>query len=110
MMLKFRIVLLFPVLFVLMATGCNSERGEDRIAYEVRGKVVRVEAARRSVVIDHEQIPGFMEAMTMPFEVRDSSILDGIEKGQEVEFRLVVQGNHAWIASFQKESPAGGAQ
>ena len=103
-------ILFLPLLAVLLAAGCSSERGEDRIAYEVRGTVVRVEAARRSVVIDHEAIPGFMEAMTMPFEVRDSSILDGIGKGDRVEFRMLVQGNHAWIASLQKVPAPGGTQ
>ncbi len=98
------------LLFAVLAVSCNSERDEDRVAYEVRGTVVRVEAARRSVVIDHEAIPGFMEAMTMPFEVRDSSILDGIGKGDHVAFRMLVQGNHAWIASIQKVQVPGGAQ
>jgi len=110
MVRSFGLVFFLPLLVVVLAAGCSSERGEDRVAYEVRGTVVRVEAARRSVVIDHEAIPGFMEAMTMPFEVRDSSILDGIGKGDRVEFRMLVQGNHAWIASIQKVSAPGGAQ
>ena len=91
MVRRFGFILFLPLLAVLLAAGCSSERGEDRVAYEVRGTVVRVEAARRSVVIDHEAIPGFVEAMTMPFEVRDSSILDGIGKGGRVEFRSLIR-------------------
>jgi len=105
MMGYLRFWLFLPLLLVLLPAGCSSERGEDRVAYEVRGRVIRIEAARRSVVIAHEPIPGFMEAMTMPFEVRDSSILDGIQKDEEVQFQLLVQGNHAWISTIGPASP-----
>lgn len=110
MMGKLRFMLLMPFLLVFLLAGCSSERGEERVAYEVRGRVVRIEAARRSIVIAHEPIPGFMEAMTMPFEVRDSAILDGIERDEEIKFRLLVQGNHAWISKIQPAPASGGEQ
>jgi protein SCO1/2 len=42
----------------------------------------------RQVIIAHEDIPGFMQAMTMGFEVKEESLLEGIEKGEEVTFRV----------------------
>jgi Cu/Ag efflux protein CusF len=98
-------ILLFWVLIMPVGLlGCENRRAEERVSYEVRGKVVRVEAARRSVTIAHEEIPGFMEAMTMPFDVRDPALLVGLSSGEEVRFELVVQGTHAWIV---KIAPAG---
>ena len=41
--------------------------------YTVRGMVVSVDPAARSFAVSHERIEGFMEAMTMPFEVRDAA-------------------------------------
>ncbi len=103
-----RFVLAFLGIFLsVLVIGCEGRRDEERVTYEVAGSVVRVEPSRRSVVIDHETIPGFMEAMTMPFEVRDPAILKGLRKGQAVRFELVVQGTHAWIARFL---PDGGGQ
>ena len=85
---------------LIVLVGCNAERGEERILYSVRGEVVRLDAARRSVTIAHEAIPGFMEPMTMPFEVRDPALLQELNIGESVQFELVVQGNHAWISKF----------
>lgn len=101
-MQRFIVAWLGMILAVLLV-ACEGRRDEARVTYEVAGKVVRVEAARRSVVIDHETIPGFMEAMTMPFDVRDPAILDGLRKGEAVRFELVVQGTHAWISRFLPE-------
>ena len=106
-MRKLRFSRFVPLLTGFLLAGCSSERGEDRVTYQVGGTIVRIEAARRSVVIAHEAIPGFMEPMTMPFEVRDSAILDGIKKGEDVKFGLVVQGNHAWITTME---PAGASR
>lgn len=98
-MQRFVVRVLALVLLVSLA-ACEGRRDEERVTYEVKGKVVRVEAARRTIVIHHEAIPGFMEEMTMPFDVRDPAILEGLHKGEAVRFELVVQGTHAWIARF----------
>jgi Cu/Ag efflux protein CusF len=96
--MRFKAMVVSLIFFMpLGLIGCEDRRAEERVSYEVKGKVVRVEAARRSVTIDHEIIPGFMEAMTMPFDVRDPAILEGLASGEEVRFELVVQGTHAWI-------------
>ena len=98
------------VLLVLSgSSSCSDRRAEERVTYEVGGTVVRVEAARRSITIDHDEIPGFMEPMTMPFDVRDPAILAGLEKGTRVRFVLVVQGTHAWIAEFLPQQDGGAA-
>src|SRR5262245_34080991 len=37
--------------------------------YELKGKVVSAEKGNHTVTIDHEAITGYMEAMTMPFDL-----------------------------------------
>ena len=44
------------------------------------------------MLIDHEDIAGFMDAMTMTFPVTDASLLEGLDKGTRVTFRVVVDG------------------
>ena len=56
--------------------------------YRGRGVVERLEEATSRIVITHEDIPGFMPAMTMPFEVADSSLLAGLSPGESVSFRV----------------------
>ena len=44
-----------------------------------------------SVNINHEDIEGFMEAMAMPYFVKDPSLVEGLEPGATIEFRVVVE-------------------
>ncbi len=50
--------------------------------------VVRQLPGNGRVVVDHEEIPGFMRAMTMTFEVADASLLQDLTPGQEVELDI----------------------
>src|SRR5688500_7359127 len=63
--------------------------------YAVRGLVVGVDPARKSMTVSHERIPGFMDAMTMPFEVNEASELRGVVPGAIVEFTLIVGARRA---------------
>ncbi len=65
--------------------------------FQVRGVVKEVRAADREVVIKHEEIPGYMAAMTMPFDVKDAKELDGLAPGDTVNFRMNVTATDGWI-------------
>ena len=58
--------------------------------YAVKGMVTSVNQSAKTFTASIEAIPGFMQAMTMPFEVRQSGDLDGLSAGAIVEFTLVV--------------------
>jgi protein SCO1/2 len=64
--------------------------------YEVRGLVLKVDPSRKSMVVSCESIPGYMEAMAMPFTVRESKMLDGLQPGTAVEFTLVVDEDSSY--------------
>src|SRR5512138_1913912 len=48
-------------------------------------------------MIQHEAIPDFMEAMTMPFHVKSTNDLAGLSAGANVSFRLLVTEDESWI-------------
>lgn len=58
--------------------------------YNLRGKVVSVDKAAKKATIEHEEIPGFMEAMTMPFPIQEDWVWDELKPGVEVRAELVV--------------------
>lgn len=70
--------------------------------FDVKGTVVELKLAEKTVRIKHEEIPGYMPAMTMPFEVKDVSELDRLEAGDPVSFRMIVTGDDAWIDQVRK--------
>ena len=75
--------------------------------YAVRGLVIGVDPARKSMTVSHDRIPGFMDAMTMPFEVEEASELRGVVPGAIVEFTLVVGARraHATRISVRQYEP-----
>jgi protein SCO1 len=57
--------------------------------FELTGSVVEVRPPTE-VVIAHDDIPGFMAAMTMPFTVAEPGLLTGLDPGDKVAGTLVV--------------------
>ncbi len=64
--------------------------------YDVRGLVLKIDPAHKSMLVSCESIPGYMEAMTMSFTVQQSRMLEGLQAGTAVEFTLVVDGDSSY--------------
>jgi Cu/Ag efflux protein CusF len=56
--------------------------------HSTRGVLRAIATDRTSVTIAHEDIPNFMKAMTMPFDVFNPTLLDGLRVGQKVSFEF----------------------
>jgi len=69
--------------------------------HAMRGMVLTVDAARKTVVVSHDSIPNVMPAMTMPFEVRNQRELDGLVPGAVVSFTLVVSKESAYAEGLR---------
>ena len=85
-------------LLVLAAAAC-SQPSEPRI-YEVRGQILSINSERQEVIVDHEDIEGFMPAMVMPYTVQDARLLDGKEPGDLVTGTLVVEEINAYLSTL----------
>ena len=93
-----RRLLAFPLLIVIVLAGCHSGQkppsqptsSQNFKIYHLRGKVVSTDAAKGEVTVNHEAIPGFMEAMTMPYKLKDASILGELHPGDGITADLLV--------------------
>ena len=56
--------------------------------YPVRGVVMNVDAADGKILLKHETIPGFMEAMTMNYPVEDRAALGELHDGDRITATL----------------------
>ena len=59
--------------------------------YRVQGLVLDVNPRDKTMIVSHRAIPGYMDAMAMPFRVRTAPELDAVKRGDQVEFQLVVK-------------------
>lgn len=86
------------LLTLAVLTGCRSGQqtsspqssSQNFKVYKLRGKVVRTDAARGEVTLNHEAIPGYMEAMTMPYKLKDASILGELHQGDVITADVLV--------------------
>jgi mono/diheme cytochrome c family protein len=55
------------------------------------GKVIAVLPANHQLVVEHEEIKGFMDAMIMGYKVSPPSLLDGFKAGDAIRFTIDTQ-------------------
>src|SRR5215471_18781644 len=75
-------------------TSASSHTNQQ--VFQVKGVVVDLEPGSKEIKIKHEEIPGYMPAMTMPFEVRTTNELAGLAPGDAVSFRMIVTDTDGW--------------
>jgi len=80
----------------------------DARIFHVRGVVQQLSPDDPTkVVIDHEEMPGYMRAMIMPFRVKEASLLSGLKPGDVVEFDYHVEGTRSWIETLKPTGETG---
>ena len=95
-----RTVAAAALLAALVAAAPEASRQAER-RYNVRGMVLRIDAPSLSFFVSHERIEGLMDAMTMPFEVRDPRLLQGLVPGALVDFELVITKEAGYATSLR---------
>ena len=88
---------------LVCAAGAASATNQ---VHTTQGLVREIDLDRHKAVIRHEAIPGYMPAMTMEFNVRDTNELSGIAVGDTVTFRLTVSEETHWIDQLSKVASA----
>ena len=79
-----------------IAISCQPQKPPGK-RYELSGKVVAVDGQARRVTVAHDDIVGFMGAMTMPFTVKDTWALETLAPGDEIQATLVVTDEASWL-------------
>ena len=79
----------------------NEEATNARM-FIAKGVVQELKPDARTVVIRHEAISNYMAAMTMPFKVKDPKDLAGLQRGDEISFRLQVTESESWVDQISK--------
>lgn len=79
----------------------DTEQEAEITTYEATGTIVSIPPNKKQVIIKHDEIPGFMRAMTMPFNVADSSILEGIKPKDSVRLTIEYDGNNVKLLEIE---------
>jgi protein SCO1 len=102
-----------PALFLALAlvsvsiSACQNDPPLHR--YPLKGTIVSVEPTAKGIVVAHEDIGGYMPAMTMPFPLKDEHLLDVLKPGDEIAATLVTARLTHWLEDVvvTRQAPAG---
>jgi protein SCO1/2 len=107
--MRYLLLILFSF---LVFSGCQQASTQqtpspDAKRYSMKGKVISVDKAKMKATIDHREIPGYMEAMTMDFPIKDRDVLETLTKDAEVSAELVVDNakGEYWLENFAVTAP-----
>jgi Cu/Ag efflux protein CusF len=96
----------FLIALLVFALSCQAPAPPEKLLG--RGVVQKVVPVDRRVVIAHDDIPGFMHAMTMSFEVRNPALLEKFTPGEHVRFTLEKTDQTLYLVGVESEEAVGG--
>ena len=102
------LIAIILVLGILAACGPSHStqktgtKGENASAkrYQLTGRVVSIDKPARSINVDGDEIPGFMAAMTMPYQVKDAAVLEKLSPGDQIKAEIVVGNEGAYLENI----------
>jgi protein SCO1/2 len=94
---------LLALSLTLALAGCGGGDANKGKQYEVKGKVVAVDAEKKSITLDHEEIPGLMKAMKMRFSLESPRVAEGLKVGDRVQGHLRVKGEDHILTDLKKQ-------
>ena len=80
---------------------CSASLAYAEQRYSVRGLILKLDPAHKSIVVSCEAIPGYMDAMSMPLPVLDPKQLEGLKPGMLVDFALVVDQTSSYAENIR---------
>ena len=89
--------LALATLIVSGLVSCSHQQSGKELRFEIKGRVVSVDRRGSTVTISHEAIPGYMEAMSMPFKLKDERLLNDLAEADRLQATLVVAGLRSWL-------------
>jgi protein SCO1/2 len=94
------------LMIALMIAGCSAAPESQARQYKLQGQVLALVPDRHELTVKHEDIPGFMPAMTMAYRVKDATLLDGLSRGDLISATLNVREAEAWLSAIQRTGHA----
>jgi protein SCO1/2 len=83
----------FSIAFILAGVfflpSCQHSKPPVAKRYPFTGRVISVDAQAQSALIDGDNIPGFMDAMAMPYRIKPPAMLSKLSPGDSITADLI---------------------
>jgi protein SCO1 len=93
------------VVFIAFVAACKAKTTR----YELTGEVVQRNPATSEITVKHDEIPGFMPAMTMPYKVASPLMAAVVEPGDKIAADVITQnsGKDYWLDNIRITDTSG---
>lgn len=78
------------VVITVVSAGCSPKPSEPASPFHLHGKIISIDLSTGSAEVDHDAIPGFMDAMTMAYPIPDKKAMSNLTRGDEITADVVV--------------------
>jgi protein SCO1/2 len=111
---QFALFVFISALMAFVFSACQKpsakqQASPDAKRYDLTGKVVAVDKANGQATIAHDEVKGYMTAMTMEFSIKDDWVLKELNPGDMISATLVVDKDGYWLEgiAISKSMPGG---
>jgi protein SCO1/2 len=84
-----------------LASACSTPAPSGH-EYTLQGQILSITPDHKEATIKHEEVKGFMSAMTMPYHARDEKEFAPLVPGDLITATLVVESNDAYVKNVKK--------
>ena len=102
-MINFRVLIAGLTIAVI---SCSCDRATTTRTYQLTGQILLVSPETKQVLVKHDDIPGFMPAMTMPYAVKDAAIIRERAAGDLIAATLHVAPDGAFLSAITRTGTA----
>lgn len=89
------------ILLCFLLVACGQPDRPTR-QFPLTGEVLAVKADRTEITVRHDEVKGFMPPMTMPFTIKDPSLLEGLAPGDLISATLVLTDEDSYLTAIRK--------
>jgi protein SCO1 len=94
-------------LLMLALTGCGTKTEDAAKSgpakeYQMHGEIRGLDPGGHVATIKHDNIPGFMNAMTMGYQVKDASEFSQLKVGETINATVYVKDDDMWVGNIKE--------
>ena len=92
--------IVFALTLLLLSCSKQEQKPIDLLTFPLKGEVVAIDTVAHRLTVSHEEIPNYMDAMTMPFKVKNLNLMRSVHIGDSIQAVLAVSRTESWLDTF----------
>ena len=90
-------------LVAILVSGCSNRKVTSTAVkrYPIEGRILKMNPGEQTATIRHKDIPGWMGAMTMDYQIPSKTDYAKIHVGDQIKGTVFVQDEEFWVGDIQ---------